>query len=283
MEWVDRGGDWGYAVPAMKPMIRVGTSGFQFEDWVGTVYPEGLKQAERLGYYETALGFNTVEVNYTYYKLPFPRTMEGMMRKTSDSFDFVVRSYKEMTHEIWEDPRRTKLKDNRVVFEKFREGLKPLIREKRLGCVLIQFPYFFVPKDENFDYILRCKKQLPGIDLVIEFRHRAWVKEKTFEFLRKNKLGFCILDEPQLSRLMPLTFVVTSDIAYVRFHGRNKNWFGASKEDRYHYNYSEDELRKLVPEIKGLSPISKRLYLFFNNCTFGFAAKNAALMKKMLG
>ncbi|MEA3489382.1 MAG: DUF72 domain-containing protein [Candidatus Omnitrophota bacterium] len=94
---------------------------------------------------------------------------------------FVVRSYREMTHEIWEDKDRTKLRDNRKVFKLFREGLEPLIQEGRLGCVLLQFPYFFLSNRDNFDYLQRCRDSLAGVDAVVEFRNRSWVKERTFE------------------------------------------------------------------------------------------------------
>jgi uncharacterized protein YecE (DUF72 family) len=123
--------------------IRMGTSGFQFNDWKGTIYPKGLLGKDMLPYYEQVLGFNTLEVNYTYYRLPVPSTMERMVEKTSGAFDFVVRSNKDMTHDIWEDTKRTTLKDTSAVFRKFREGIEPMLEAKRLGCVLIQFPSFF--------------------------------------------------------------------------------------------------------------------------------------------
>jgi uncharacterized protein YecE (DUF72 family) len=63
-----------------------------------------------LSYYKKHLGFDTVEINFTYYRLPFPKVMEGMAKKTFDGFEFSVRSYKEMTHEIWENNNRWGLK-----------------------------------------------------------------------------------------------------------------------------------------------------------------------------
>lgn len=41
--------------------IRVGTSGYSFPDWVGTVYPRDLPQKAWLSYY--ARWFNAVEIN----------------------------------------------------------------------------------------------------------------------------------------------------------------------------------------------------------------------------
>jgi len=263
-------------------MIKVGTSGFQFPDWKGTVYPERVRQQDMLTFYEESLGFDVLEVNYTYYRLPFAKTMEAMARKTSEHFEFVVRSHREMTHEIWEDKERSRLKANRDIFKRFLDGLEPLIRRKKLGCVLLQFPYYFLPTNENLDYILASRSYLKGVEIVVEFRHQSWVQEKVFDFLTKNGLGFCIVDEPRLSGLMPTQFVVTSSIAYLRFHGRNPQWFGASKEDRYRYDYSEQELTELIPEIRRIEPFGKHFYAFFNNCSQGFAVKNALMFKKLI-
>jgi len=117
----------------------------------------------------------------------------------------------------------------------------------------------------------------------VEFRNKGWAKPETFEFLKKNNLGYCAVDEPKLPRLMPFVNEVTSDIGYLRFHGRNKNWFNAPTEVRYDYMYSEDELKEFVPEIKKMEKNSKNLYILFNNCHAGKAVKDAKKLKTMLG
>lgn len=90
-------------------IIKIGTSAFQFEDWKVSVYPPDITEPAMLSYYEKHLGFDTVEINFTYYRLPSPKAMDGLAKKTSDGFEFSVRSYKEMTHEIWEDKKRLHL------------------------------------------------------------------------------------------------------------------------------------------------------------------------------
>jgi len=97
--------------------LRIGTSGYQFPDWHGAVYPEKLKRGDVLEYYSHALGLNTVEINYTYYRLPVAATSAAMARKVPDGFDFTVRSYSGMTHEIWEDSQRRILRDTGDVFD----------------------------------------------------------------------------------------------------------------------------------------------------------------------
>jgi uncharacterized protein YecE (DUF72 family) len=96
-------------------------------------------------------------------------------------------------------------------------------------------------------------------------------------------MGCCVVDEPKLPRLMPFEPRRTSDIAYFRFHGRNQNWFNASREERYNYLYSADELDEFVPPLRSVSAGAKTTYTFFNNCHAGAAARNALMMKQMLG
>jgi uncharacterized protein YecE (DUF72 family) len=264
-------------------MIHIGTSGFSFQDWKGPVYPLHLPDREMLRYYERTLGFDSLEVNFTYYRPPSARTMEGMVKKTSENFNFVVRSHADMTHNIWEDETRARIKDTSAIFKEFRTGLEPMVKAGRLGCVLLQFPSFFWPRRENADYILTCKERLADVPLVIEFRNKAWVRDDTFEFLRRNGLGFCVVDEPQLPRLMPFVAELTSDIAYVRLHGRNANWFTAPREERYNYLYSDAELKAFVPSVRVLSDGGRSCYIFFNNCHAGQAARNALMMKRLLG
>ena len=69
-------------------IIKIGTSAFQFEDWQVSVYPLDITEPAMLSYYEKHLGFDTVEINFTYYRLPYPKAMDGMAKKTSDGFEF---------------------------------------------------------------------------------------------------------------------------------------------------------------------------------------------------
>jgi uncharacterized protein YecE (DUF72 family) len=266
-----------------QPGLRIGTSGFSFDDWLGRIYPAGLPKAQMLEYYEQKLGFDTVELNFTYYTMPVARTLESMLRRTGKGFTFVVRSHKDMTHEIWADEERKTLKDTADVFKEFRAGISPLVDAGRLGCLLVQLPVFFYPLPQNFDYLRRMPELLPGVGLVVEFRNRAWLRDSAFKLLEQSGMGFCVVDEPKLARLMPFEPRRTSDIAYFRFHGRNQNWFSASREERYNYLYSKEELAEFIPPLRSVSADAKTTFAFFNNCHAGAAATNALMMKQMLG
>lgn len=258
--------------------IDIGTSGFSFDDWKGIIYPQHLKKEDWLSYYEKVLGFHTLEVNFTYYTLPSPRTLEGMSRKTSDTFQFVVKAFKGMTHEM----KDTTFLNNKQTFDAFTHSLKPLIDARKLGCVLAQFPFSFYPRSDNFDYLKRFKERMGDIPLVIEFRNRQWLKEKTLRFLEEHRMGYCTVDEPRLPQLMPFHPESTSNIGYFRFHGRNTNWFNVPTSVRYDYLYSKEELHEFLSPIKMIASKTKRVFIFFNNCHAGSAVKNATLLICMI-
>ncbi len=262
-------------------MIKIGTSGFSFLDWKGPVYPVGLRERDMLSFYEKELGFNALEVNFTYYALPSQKSFLAMSKKTTKDFEFVVKSFKGMTHEI-RDKGTGEILDNQEVFKKFKYSLIPLLEEGKLACVLAQFPYGFFPNKSNLDYLKRFREEMLDIPLVFEFRNQIWLKDQTFQFLERNGIGFCVVDEPKLPKLMPYLPRATSEIGYFRFHGRNPNWFNAPTSIRYDYLYSEKELKEFIPDIKDISKRTAKTLVFFNNCHAGSAAKNAAQMARML-
>jgi uncharacterized protein YecE (DUF72 family) len=265
-------------------MIKIGTSGFSFPDWRGVVYPRDIQPRDALKYYERELGFDTVEINFTYYTLPGVKTIEGLVRETSEKFEFVVKAFKGMTHDPFDSRIQNRKNQSEVkeIFEKFMYSIKPLIESKKLGAVLLQFPVFFPPRMENMEYILRCKEWLAGVPVVIEFRNRAWARPETFSFLRENSLAYCMVDEPKLPRLMPFVEEITSTIGYLRLHGRNQNWFNVPVSERYNYLYSEKELKEFIDPIKRIHQRTEKGYIFFNNCHAGAAARNALQMKNFL-
>jgi len=261
--------------------MRVGTSGFSFDDWRGAVYPERLPRAQWLPYYEQHLGFNALELNYTYYQMPVPRTLEGLVRKTTHHFRFAVKTHRSMTHDILQHHRP--LTDHPSAFEAFREGITPLAQSGRLSCVLAQFPYAFRNTPEARAYLERVMDRFREIPLVVEFRHRSWVSPDTLERLRARQVGVCSVDEPQHANLMPWVGEVTSALRYVRFHGRNAHaWFGTSTAERYDYLYSDAELRELRTRLMPHPPSVQQALVFFNNCHAGAAAKNALRFKELL-
>jgi uncharacterized protein YecE (DUF72 family) len=235
-------------------MIRMGTSGFSYKDWVGPVYPENLQPWQWLGYY--AERFNTVELNVSYYRLPSKKMASGWVDRTPDDFLFTLKAHQSITHER-KDPD----------FEAFLESLAPIREAGKLACILVQFPYSFHPSEENRAYLLQIRDGFALTPVVVEFRDHAWVTPETFDQLEELGFGFCCVDEPRLKGLMPPIAKVTSDIAYVRFHGRNaeKWWQHDQAWERYDYTYSEEELESWIPRIRELDAAAPLTLVYANN------------------
>ena len=265
-------------------MVMIGTSGFSFRDWKGPVYPASLPAGKMLSYYALELGFDTVEINSTYYSIPRPSQMEAMSRKTPDNFRFTVKAHRSMTHDPFD--RRIEKEshhDTRDNFKLFELSVEPLKNSGKLGAILLQFPVFFYPSRANRQYILDSRDMLGNIPVAVEFRNNSWATEETFSFLRDNGLDYCAVDEPKLPRLMPFINEVTAKTGYMRFHGRNTNWFNAPISTRYDYLYSESEPEEFVPEVNKMSGLSEKVFVFFNNCNMGSAAINALRFREMMG
>jgi len=261
-------------VVAPSGEIRIGTSGYSFADWVGPFYPPGMRSNEFLGFY--AERFDTVEVNATYYRIPPPRTLEQMERKTPPGFVFVVKLNQAMTHE-------RSLDDS--LFRDFLAVLDPLKAAGKYGGLLAQFPWGFKRTPDHRRFLAALHEKLAGEPLFVEFRHDSWLTSGLESSLRERHIGYCAVDEPPLPGLVPPVTMVTTDEAYVRFHGRNEqNWWasGGSTGDRYDYDYKPDELKDWVRKVAELAEQAKRTYLFFNNCHAGQAARNAKLMQELL-
>lgn len=254
--------------------VVLGTSGFSFEDWVGPFYPIGTQRADMLGLYSRQ--FASVEVNATYYRIPPPRTMEQIDRKTPAKFEFVVKAHQSMTHE--------KDLPEPGIFQAFHDCLAPLKASGKFRGTLLQFPWAFRPTKASRERLERLDEALrPAAPLFVEFRHASWIRDEVFRFLDERGIGYCSVDEPRLNGLVPPVARLTGDTAYVRLHGRNqKTWWGRGGGDRYDYDYSPEELKEWVEKIRELAERANKTYVFFNNCHAGQAARNALLMRDML-
>src|SRR5438552_9309575 len=161
-------------------MIYIGTSGFQYDDWVGEYYPEDLPKKDWLSYY--AKEFNTLELNFTYYRMPSAKTLFQMARKVPANFLFTVKATQEMTHARERDAG---------LFKQFTEALMPLQEVGKFGAVLAQFPNSFRNTEASREYLQWFHEQLAALPVVVEFRNKEWLTEETYDLLRALELGFC--------------------------------------------------------------------------------------------
>ncbi len=250
-------------------MLYVGTSGYSYADWRDIFYPKTMRSKEFLAFYSQA--FSCVELNFTYYRQPAAKTVANMVRGVPDDFSFTVKAHRTMTHEIPPEPA---LKEE---FATFADGMKPAVDEGKLGCVLFQFPWSYRLTRKNLGYVLSLKDRLQWAETVVEFRNLGWAKENVWEALRGASLGFCCVDEPDIKGLFPRIAKVTSNVGYLRFHGRNAaKWYNHKEaSERYDYLYNDEELNAWVPRIKEMAERAEKTYVFFNNCHRGQAAINA--------
>jgi uncharacterized protein YecE (DUF72 family) len=259
----------------MKTGIHIGTSGYSFRDWIGTVYPTGTKPADFISRY--AKMFDCVEINTTYYHVPPPSLFANMLKKVSSDFIFVTKLPKEFTHD--------QNKCSSVILP-FRKALEPLLEADQLGALLAQFPFSFKPSKQSRDYIAYLAHLFEDypVPTNIEFRHSKWYSQQTCTMLKDLGLGFVNVDLPTLTGLPRPSNVVTSDTAYYRFHGRNARmwWKHPTPSHRYDYLYSDEELNGWITRIKDASSKGKATYVFTNNCHLGQSVVNALQLHKQL-
>lgn len=262
-------------------MLRIGTCSWTDQTLLscGRFYPQEAKTAEqRLRYY--AAHFNTVEVDSSYYHLPSERNSHLWVERTPDDFIFNIKAYKCLTlHERGKQPTE-------LEWQMFGSAIRPLQVAGKLGYVLFQFPPWFTYTPANQAYILECQERLPDYRLAIQFRHPSWLSDRpqaitTLRWLRQHNLPYVVVDEPQFPTrrtIPPVSVATVTDMAVIRFNGRNqKNWFapGVPVYERFHYLYSPSEIAAWVNPIKKLAAQASLVYIMFNNCFADDAIVNA--------
>ena len=254
--------------------ILIGTSGFSYEDWKGEFYPQKMPQRDFLEFY--AQHFKVLELNFSYYRIPEARLTRQMISRSGGKLTFIVKAYRQMTHEISENSLTE-------VLPLFIDGISPFIESHTLGAVLLQFPQSFHYIPENRFYLKSLIEALSPHPVSVEFRQRSWLRESVYKALGELGAGFVCVDEPHLPSLIPPVAVSTSNLGYIRFHGRNKEkWYGTDSITRYDYLYSEDELKEWVPKIRDLAERTDRLFAFFNNHARAQAVTNARMLINLL-
>ena len=242
----------------MRGKLFVGTSGWIYKEWAGVFYPKDLKTVGELEHYSKT--FNTVEINATFYRLPFENMVKGWYQRSPEKFIFAVKGSRFITH-------IKRLKIRATAIKKFFDRAK-LLKEKA-GPILWQLPPNFDAKNlKRLDGFL---KKLPRkYQHAVEFRHPSWyATEDAFEVLRKNKVAHVVLS----SLRMPMNLSVTADFVYVRFHGLT----GGARHD-----YSRKELRPLAEFCRKRLKSGESVYAYFNNDLNTRAPLNAVAFRQMV-
>jgi len=234
-------------------MLYLGTSGWYYDDWIDNFYPKDMKKTEWLEYYSQK--FNTVEVNASFYRLPFKNMVKGWKNKTPDDFTLTFKGSRVITH-------NQKLNNVEEYLDRFFQRIR---LSEKVGVVLWQLPPNLkkdIDRLENFISNLDS-----SIKQCVEFRHKSWFDQDVYDVLDKYDIAYCIISAPGL----PSTIQVTSDFAYFRWHG---------VDDWYKHNYSKNELNGWATKIKQLDV--NEIYGYFNNDFNAYAPKNCELLKELL-
>jgi uncharacterized protein YecE (DUF72 family) len=177
----------------------VGTSGYNYPEWRGSFYPEKFSTAKMLAYY--AERFPTVEINYTFYRLPTEKLLAGWAEGTPEHFCFTLKAPRRITH----DAKLQRCEDLLQTFCRTSRTLGP-----KLGVLLFQLAPNF---KKDLEVLRSFLELLPdGTRAAFEFRHPSWFEPDVFAALRSRNAALCIADSEKLSTPVE----VTADYAYFR-------------------------------------------------------------------
>jgi uncharacterized protein YecE (DUF72 family) len=244
------------------PRILVGPAGWSYPDWKGILYPprrpKGFHEAAYLADF-----FDTIEINTSFYHPLKPEFAAQWLEQVAANsrFMFTAKLWQKFTHQ--DD---TTAEDVEIV----RAGFDVLRDAKRLGAVLLQFPFSFHHTPENLTRLNHILNDFSVYPLVVEVRHASWAKNEFYELLHHRGVGFCNIDQPVIGRSIKPSERVTSPIGYVRLHGRRYDtWFSddpaSPPSERYNYLYSEEELEPWAKRIEHVAESAKTTFVVTNN------------------
>ena len=191
-----------------EPNLYLGTSGWSYADWEGTLYPEALPSASRLAEY--VKHFATVEIDSTFYGTPRRSTVQNWREVSPDGFLFAAKFPKQITHDR-----------NLVGAEAEAESFLNTMGElgDRLGPLLLQLPPSF--DVEGMGVLEDFLKRLPeGFRYAVEVRHRSWLGSDLPEMLRERGAALALIDYPRMPRMQE----ATADFSYIRWLGDRREF-----------------------------------------------------------
>lgn len=222
-----------------KGRVRIGTSGWHYQDWWGPFYPKDLSKKDALPFY--AERFETTELNAPFYRTPTPQAVRNWASSTPDDFRFAWKASRFITHwrRLVVDDHSLKLLEDRLSLL----GGKP-------GPVLFQLhPQMEMDRDR----LARFVAQLPAKHrYCFEFRHASWYVTEIFDLLREHDTSLCISDHASA----PAPREVTASWVYIRNHGPS---------GRYHGRYGDEMLIDWAGWIGAQRRAGHDVWCFFDN------------------
>lgn len=228
----------------------IGTSGYNYPEWRGSFYPEKFPTNKMLAFYSER--FTTVEVNYTFYRMPTPALLEGWANSTPDAFAFTLKAPRRITH----DSKLQRCEDLTQTFCKTATTLG-----SKLGVLLFQLPPTFKRDDAVLGSFLDLIPE--GTRAAFEFRHPSWHDDAVFEALRRRNLALCIADSEKMSTPV----VATADYTYFRLRDEG---------------YQDADIVRWASVVSGLAG-SNDSFVYFKHEEQGKGPEFASLLAKALG
>jgi len=214
-------------------MFWIGTSGYNYLEWRGNFYPATLPPAKMLPFY--AARFPTVEINYTFYRMPSDAMLRGWAAVTPDRFKLTLKAPRRITHDA-------KLQNCRPLVDTFLATAATL--HDKLGVLLFQLPPTFKLALPVLDEFLSWLT--PGARAAFEFRHPSWHADAVFERLRRHNAALCIAE----SEKMATPLVATADFAYFRLRDEG---------------YAPDDLRRWADRLREQQARCGDIFVYFKH------------------
>jgi uncharacterized protein YecE (DUF72 family) len=240
----------------------IGTSGWNYRHWRGNFFPEKLPAKQWLSFYATR--FDSVEVNYTFYRLPSKEACEAWYQQTPDGFRFVVKASRYITH-------IKRLRNAHHAWDDFLERVAAL--KEKLGPILLQFPSNFRASEVNLESVGEFLEHAAGDRtrrLALEFRDRSCFEPEMLRILRRHRAALVI---PNSSRYPAPDVTATSDFMYFRFHG---------PKEMFASHYSGAELANWAKVMNEFVGRQRDVYAYFNNDGGGHAPRDAQTLLQQL-
>jgi len=232
-------------------MIWVGTSGYNYPEWKGSFYPSDLPAAKMLPYY--AARFPTVEINYTFYRMPNEKLVAGWAAQTPSPYKLTLKAPRRITHD-------NRLKNVGSLVSGFCQVAGTL--GDKLGALLFQLPPNLKKDVETFDAFLA--ELPPKVCAAFEFRHPSWLDDEIFARLASRNLALCVADSEKMST--PVR--VTADYTYFRLRDEG---------------YRPDDIARWGDTIAETTARSRDVFVYFKHEEQGKGPEFAALLMQKLG
>lgn len=239
--------------------IRIGASGWMYDDWRGVIYPSQLPKRCWFEHYTTL--FDTVELNTTFYRLPATTTVERWAEMAPPGFEFALKLGAFGSH-------RMKLRDAASWLPNHVE--RASILGRALGPTVVQLPPRWKRSVERLDEFFATAPT--SMRWAVELREPSWVHDDIFDVLRRHGAALVLHD------LLPRhPVLLTTTWTYLRFHGPNAG------ERPYHGSYRAPVLQRWAERIAEWSDAGCDVYAYFNNDYEGNAVRNAATLIERSG